>query len=86
MKVIIETTEEGICWKLQTLPDGETLTSSIVYYPSMDECLADLRRHARSWRKHLPGRTVETVGEVHIVTDGSDGQTLADIQPELDQR
>jgi hypothetical protein len=85
VKVVIETTEEGVAWKLQTLPDGETLTSSIIYHPSMEECLKDLCRHAHSWEKYLPGRTVERIGEVQVVTDGANGQTLSDIWPDLER-
>ncbi len=70
MKVTIETREEGVSWKLQTLPEGEVLTSSLIFHPTIEECLADLRRHAKSWRNYLPGTTVETVGEVRVFGGG----------------
>jgi hypothetical protein len=84
--VVIETGEEGVSWKLQTVPDGETLTSSIIFHPSMESCLADLSRHAHSWHKYLPGRTVQSVGEVRVYADGVDGQTLSDLWPDLDEK
>jgi hypothetical protein len=83
MRVVIETSKEGVCWRLKGLPNDTILTASIVYYSTMEECLENLALHARTCKSHLPGRSVATVGEVKVFYDEVEGPTLAELWPKM---
>jgi hypothetical protein len=83
MQVVIETNEQGVSWKLQTIPDALVLASSRFYFRCKEDCITDLGVQAREWQSFLPGRSVELIGHVQVVTDEVDGQTLLDLFPDL---